>query len=173
MSVLFFSRRMDRILDAIRVAREGDYNYKLEATEKDELGILAQEFNALTERIQTTETMRRQFVSDASHELKTPLAAITLMTDSVLQNEMDKGHTILEFVGDIGTEANRLSRMTEKLLQLSRLENVTETKAGGGRPCSHGGEGLPHPLAAGQRAGHQASQPHGVQLYRFGQGGRY
>ena len=109
-------------------AREGDYNYKLEATEKDELGILAQEFNALTERIQTTETMRRQFVSDASHELKTPLAAITLMTDSVLQNEMDKGHTILEFVGDIGTEANRLSRMTEKLLQLSRLENVTETK---------------------------------------------
>ena len=126
-SVLFFSRRMDRILDAIRVAREGDYNYKLEATEKDELGILAQEFNALTERIQTTETMRRQFVSDASHELKTPLAAITLMTDSVLQNEMDKD-TILEFVGDIGMEANRLSRMTEKLLQLSRLENVTETK---------------------------------------------
>ena len=45
------------------------------------------------------------------------------MTDSVLQNEMDK-QTILEFVGDIGAEANRLSRMTEKLLQLSRLESA-------------------------------------------------
>ena len=126
-SVILFSRRMDRILDAIRVVREGEYNYKIVTNSRDELGVLAQEFNALTERIQTTETMRRQFVSDASHELKTPLAAITLMTDSVLQNEMDKD-TILEFVGDIGTEANRLSRMAEKLLQLSRLENVRETK---------------------------------------------
>jgi len=125
-SVLLFSRRMSRILDAIRVVREGNYNYKLETRASDELGIVAEEFNALTERIQTTETMRRQFVSDASHELKTPLAAITLMTDSVLQNEMDKD-TILEFVGDIGMEANRLSRMTEKLLQLSRLENVKES----------------------------------------------
>ncbi len=125
-SVLLFSRRMDRILDAIRVVREGDYNYKLESRARDELGVVAEEFNALTERIRTTETMRRQFVSDASHELKTPLAAITLMTDSVLQNEMDK-ETVLEFVGDIGMEANRLSRMTEKLLQLSRLENVKET----------------------------------------------
>lgn len=125
-SVLLFSRRMNRILDAIRVVREGNYNYQLENRANDELGVMAEEFNALTERIRVTETMRRQFVSDASHELKTPLAAITLMTDSVLQNEMDKD-TILEFVGDIGMEANRLSRMTEKLLQLSRLENVKDS----------------------------------------------
>lgn len=122
-SVCLFSRRMDRIMNAIRIVREGEYSYKLQSSSHDELGELAKEFNALTERIQTTETMRRQFVSDASHELKTPLAAITLMTDSVLQNEMDK-QTILEFVGDIGAEANRLSRMTEKLLQLSRLESA-------------------------------------------------
>ncbi len=121
--VFLFSRRMSRILDAIRVVREGEYSYQMAADSNDEFGILAQEFNALTNRIQTTETMRRQFVSDASHELKTPLAAIALMTDSVLQNDMDK-QTILEFVGDIGTETERLSRMTAKLLQLSRLEEV-------------------------------------------------
>ena len=123
-SVLVFSRRMNGILNAVRVVREGEYSHKIALNSRDELGLLAQEFNALTDRIQTTESMRRQFVSDASHELKTPLAAITLMTDTVLQNEMDK-ETILEFVGDIGMEANRLSRMTEKLLQLSRLENAS------------------------------------------------
>jgi len=123
-SVLVFSRRMNGILNAVRVVREGEYSHKIVQNSNDELGTLAQEFNALTDRILTTESMRRQFVSDASHELKTPLAAITLMTDTVLQNQMDE-ETIREFVGDIGMEANRLSRMTEKLLRLSRLENVS------------------------------------------------
>ena len=52
---------------------------------KDELAVLASEFNELTSRLQTSENRRRQFVSDASHELKTPLTSIKLQSDSILQ----------------------------------------------------------------------------------------
>ena len=124
---LIFSRRISKILYAIRTVREGEYSHKIQFQSRDELGQLAEEFNALTERITTTERMRRQFVSDASHELKTPLASITLLADSILQNNesMDQ-QTVLEFVQDIGSEAARLSRLTEKLLSLTRLDSHVE-----------------------------------------------
>ena len=88
----------------------------------DELTFLGDEFNLLTERLQTFENKRAQFVSDASHELKTPLASIKLLTDSILQNDMDD-ETVREFVSDIGNEADRLTRMTQKLLSLSHVES--------------------------------------------------
>ena len=88
---------------------------------KDELTVLGEEFNDLTDRLQASENKRRQFVSDASHELKTPLASIKLLTDSILQNDMDMS-TVHEFVEDIGNEADRLNRMTQKLLSLTRIE---------------------------------------------------
>ena len=88
----------------------------------DELSLLSDEFDDLTERLQISENKRRQFVSDASHELKTPLASIKLLTDSILQNDMDMG-TVKEFVNDIGNEAERLTRLSGKLLSLSRIES--------------------------------------------------
>ena len=89
---------------------------------QDELTFLGDEFNELTDKLQVSENKRRQFVSDASHELKTPLASIKLLTDSILQNDMDMD-TVREFVGDIGNEADRLNRMSQKLLSLSRIES--------------------------------------------------
>ena len=62
-------------------------------------------------------------MSDASHELKTPLAAIRLLTDSILQTDNIDPDTTREFVSDIGREAERLSRITEDLLRLTRLDN--------------------------------------------------
>ena len=84
---------------------------------------MAGEFNDLVDRLQETESARRQFVSDASHELNTPLAAIRLLTDSILQNENIDNATAREFVSDIGQEAERLSRITEDLLRLTRLDS--------------------------------------------------
>ena len=81
----------------------------MEIRGRDEIAQLGQEFNSLTDRLQTTEEIRRRFVSDASHELKTPLAAIRLLTDSILQTEGMDQATTREFVADIGAEAQRLS----------------------------------------------------------------
>ena len=117
-----FTRRLRRILTSMRVIREGDYSHRVTMGGKDELTFLGDEFNDLTEKLQTSENKRSQFVSDASHELKTPLASIKLLTDSILQNDVDMP-TVREFVGDIGREADRLNTMSQKLLSLSRVES--------------------------------------------------
>lgn len=120
-----FSRRLNRIMRSMRIIREGNYSHKVDMGGNDELTVLGEEFNDLTERLQTSEQKRQRFVSDASHELKTPLASIKLLSDSILQNDMDM-QTVREFVGDIGNEADRLNRMSQKLLSLSRIEGQND-----------------------------------------------
>ena len=122
------SRGLSNLLRAIRKVRQGEYSHRVETRGGDELALLAGEFNQLTDRLQTTEEVRRRFVSDASHELKTPLASIRLLTDSILQSDGMDAETIRDFVSDIGEEADRLTRISEKLLTLTRLdaEAVTE-----------------------------------------------
>ncbi|MDY4182452.1 MAG: HAMP domain-containing sensor histidine kinase [Pseudoflavonifractor sp.] len=118
------TRRIAVLLRGIRTVREGEYSHRVSMSGGDELTQLADEFNALTGRLQTTEEVRRRFVSDASHELKTPLASIRLLTDSILQAEHMDGSTAREFVADIGEEAERLTRITEKLLTLTRMDTM-------------------------------------------------
>ena len=117
-----FSRRLRQIMASMRIIQQGDYTHKVALGGHDELTFLGDEFNDLTERLQTSEQKRHRFVSDASHELKTPLASIKLLTDSILQNDMDMD-TVREFVGDIGNEADRLNRTTSKLLVLTRADD--------------------------------------------------
>ena len=116
-----YSRRIRQIMTSMRIIQKGDYSHKLKLGGHDELTFLGDEFNDLTERLQTSEQKRSRFVSDASHELKTPLASIKLLTDSILQNDMDM-ETVREFVGDIGNEADRLTRTTGKLLSLTKVD---------------------------------------------------
>lgn len=118
-----FAYRMRKIMSSMQIIQNGDYSHKVAVGGNDELTVLGREFNELTERLQTSEEKRRRFVSDASHELKTPLASIKLLSDSILQNDMDM-ETVREFVGDIGNEADRLNRMTAKLLSLTKVDAV-------------------------------------------------
>ena len=117
------TRRFGVLLEAIRRVREGAYSYHAEIGGRDEISEIAEEFNSLSDRLQTTEEARRRFVSDASHELKTPLAGIRLLSDSILQTEDIDAATVREFVGDIVQETDRLTRITENLLRLTRLDS--------------------------------------------------
>ena len=117
------TRKIGALLTAIRRVREGSYEHRTQIPGRDEIAQIGQEFNSLTDRLQTTEAMRRRFVSDASHELKTPLAAIQLLTDSILQTDHMDPETVRDFVADIGSEAERLTRITEDLLRLTRLDS--------------------------------------------------
>jgi signal transduction histidine kinase len=126
--MLIFSRALTvRITDlakATRIVSEGDYDHKIEIKGNDELTELGREFNDLTQRLKETEELRRRFVSDASHELKTPLASIRLLSDSILGAENMDADTMRDFVNDIGDEAERLQRTTEKLLSLTRMDSM-------------------------------------------------
>ena len=117
------TRQIRELLGAIRRVRAGAYSHRAYVRGHDEIAQIGEEFNSLTDRLQKTEETRRRFVSDASHELKTPLAAIRLLTDSILQTENMDPEMTREFVSDIGHEAERLSRITEDLLLLTRLDS--------------------------------------------------
>ncbi len=117
------SRRTRSILGGIRGIGSGNYDTRITDDGADELGEISREINLLADRLEKTENVRQRFVSDASHELKTPLAAITLLSDSIVQNEGMDRETILEFVGDIGREAERLGRVTQQLQALTRMDS--------------------------------------------------
>ena len=116
-------RRLNDLTQSMGVVAGGNYSYRHTVTGSDEISELGREFNALTEKLEINEAQRRRFVSDASHELKTPLASIRLLSDSILQTENMDPDTVREFVSDIRTESDRLQRTTEKLLVLSRMDD--------------------------------------------------
>lgn len=118
------TRRVSGLMRAIRAVGAGEYGIKAPVKGRDELAQVAGQFNDLSERLSDTEKLRQQFVSDASHELKTPLSAIRLLADSVLQNEDMDADTVKDFMGDIGQEIDRLSRTTEKLMLLTKLDSA-------------------------------------------------
>lgn len=68
------------------------------------------------------DNMRKEFVADVSHELKTPLTSIMGYADTLLESEYDKD-TENKFIGVIATEAHRMARLVSNLLNLSRYDN--------------------------------------------------
>lgn len=125
--MLVFSRaltsRITELVKATRIVSAGNYDHKIQVRGNDELSELSDEFNILTQRLKETEELRRRFVSDASHELKTPLASIRLLSDSIVNSENMSTETMRDFVTDIGTEAERLQHTTEDLLSLSKIDS--------------------------------------------------
>ena len=96
---------------------------KVEVTTKDEIGQLALAFNSLIDRMAELEEKRRAFVSDASHELKTPLSIIKLLSDSLIQTENPDPAFIREFLNDMNEEVERLTRIIERLLDLTQMDS--------------------------------------------------
>lgn len=75
----------------------------------------------ITEHVRL-DNMRKEFVADVSHELKTPITSIMGYADTLLEGEYDK-ETQKEFLGVIASEARRMARLVTDLLELSRIDN--------------------------------------------------
>ena len=115
------TRKIGQLLTAIREVREGAYSHRAEVPGRDEIAQLAQEFNSLTDRLQTTENARRRFVSDASHELKTPLQSI-IGSAELLETGLAKPEDQPRFLSRIHQEAERLVSLINDILRLSQLD---------------------------------------------------
>ncbi len=92
---------------------------------KDELWALSQTFDSMIDRLEHSFERQRQFVQDASHELRTPLAAIRT---NIEVTEMDAEVTVDEYrdlVSTIKGQTDRLTRLSEDLLLLTREDNET------------------------------------------------
>jgi histidine kinase len=122
---LLISRRITKPVKALTNASqkiaEGQYAFRIPDVEipADELGQLAVNFNMMAERLEQTETMRRQLIGDISHELRTPLTAIKGSMEGLIDGVLPKDHKTFS---NIYLEADRLQRLVEDLQELDRVE---------------------------------------------------
>jgi len=101
---------------------DGILDEKLDITGHDEISRLGEAFNMMSEKVVNLERQRVQFVSDASHELKTPLSSIKLMADSIIQTPDISVEYVKEFMEDMNNEVDRLNRIVNKLLYITKMD---------------------------------------------------
>ncbi len=117
------------ILQFRKAAREiskGNFSIRMKVSGHNEMAQMSETFNYMCEELEQTETKRRKFVSDASHELKTPMAGIKLICDSIVNTENIDMPTVREFLGDMSEEVERLTRIVDRLLALTKLDGGGE-----------------------------------------------
>ncbi|MEH7304017.1 sensor histidine kinase [Neobacillus drentensis] len=97
---------------------------------KDELQKLAVTFNRMIGRLEVNLEKQRQFISDASHELKTPLTVIKSYADLLLRRGLKNEEVTHDAIESIHSEATRIQKMTERFLDLAETESGSglETK---------------------------------------------
>lgn len=117
------------ILQFRKAAREiskGNFSIRMKVSGHNEMAQMSETFNYMCEELEQTEAKRRKFVSDASHELKTPMAGIKLICDSIVNTENIDMPTVREFLGDMSEEVERLTRIVDRLLALTKLDGGGE-----------------------------------------------
>lgn len=128
--VIFVSQLLlDPLRNIMRVVKrmsEGHLNQRIPVSGHDEFSELAEAFNDMTEQLDRVETTRQEFVSNVSHELKTPLSSIKVLSESLLFQEEVTGDTYREFLQDINSEIDRMSNIVDELLVLVRLEQTEQ-----------------------------------------------
>lgn len=101
---------------------KGDFSVSVDIPKDYEFGFLTENFNKMVHELNSIETIRNDFVSNVSHEIKTPLASIQgfakLLQDNNFSEEEKK-----EFTDIIISESTRLSKLTSNILKLSKIEN--------------------------------------------------
>lgn len=104
---------------------EGEYQERLalpggqQADQTDELGQLALRFNQMADKLEKTETIRRQLIGDVTHELRTPLTAVKGYLEGLMDGVLPADPETYE---QIHSEIDRLQRLVNDLQELSRVE---------------------------------------------------
>ncbi len=114
---------VDEFTEAANEISKGNFEKRVKVKGHNEFSKLAMTINFMCSELENLENNRRKFVSDASHELKTPLATIKLICDSVVSTPDPDPAMIQDFLGDLSDEVDRLSRIIERLLTLTKLDS--------------------------------------------------
>lgn len=120
------TRPVKRIQDGIEKIMTGDFSYRIPyikgENSDNEFDVIIKGLNQMTEELSSVETLRTDFISNVSHEIKTPLAVIqnyaTMLQSGVLSKEQEK-----EYAKSITEQTKKLSDLITNILKLNRLEN--------------------------------------------------
>ncbi|MBE6776996.1 MAG: HAMP domain-containing histidine kinase [Ruminococcaceae bacterium] len=111
--------------EAAKAMAKGDFSKRVPVTSDDEIGELAVSFNMMTNSLSRLESMRRSFVGNVSHELKTPMTTIAGFIDGILDGTI-KQEDREYYLGIVSSEVKRLSRLVNGMLSVTRLESGEE-----------------------------------------------
>ncbi|SFM09456.1 His Kinase A (phospho-acceptor) domain-containing protein [Paenibacillus sp. 1_12] len=121
-AAMFLVRPIKKLTEATLRIAAGDFNVKLNIKQKGELGTLARRFEEMMHDLQQLEQMRREFVTNVSHEVQSPLTSISGYAIALKQVDLPD-HERSRYLDIIITEAVRMSKMSDSLLKLSFLES--------------------------------------------------
>ena len=124
-AVYFITERMTApIKDMSRAVQSfgsGQFDARVTVVGNDEVAELATAFNSMAEQVQHLEDMRRTFLANVSHDLRTPMTTISGFIDGILDGAIPpEKHEY--YLGIIASEVRRLSRLVSQLLDISRIE---------------------------------------------------
>ena len=123
------SQPIKEIAAAARQFGHGELDVRVNVGKrKDEVGELAEAFNAMADSLARSEQRRSEFVANVSHELKTPMTTIAGFADGILDGTIppEKERESLQV---ISSETRRLSRLVRRMLELSRLQSSERVAA--------------------------------------------
>lgn len=124
---------LTKILKTIQLISAGQLHNRVEVVGQNEFSQLAEEVNKMTQQLEQVDSARQEFVSNVSHELKTPLSSIKVLSESILLQEDMPSEMYREFLQDINSEVDRMTNIINDLLSLVKLDykeasiNIKET----------------------------------------------
>ena len=122
----YFAKPLRDMADAARRFGRGELNVRVEpADSTDEIGELTEAFNSMADSLEQSETKRREFIANVSHELKTPMTTISGFADGILDGTIPKDQED-KYLVTIADETRRLSRLVRSMLDMSRVESTGE-----------------------------------------------
>jgi signal transduction histidine kinase len=117
------ARPVRRLTDAAAAVSQGDLDQQVPIATEDELGGLSSTFNEMTARLRAARQMQVDFVANVSHELRTPLTTLKGMTETLRDGAIEDEAVRDRFLGTIEAETDRLIRLVNDLLTLSRADS--------------------------------------------------
>lgn len=116
------ARPLRQMSNAAKKFAVGDFSARVNVTNEDEVGELALAFNQMADSLTASEGMRRSFIANVSHELKTPMTTIAGFVDGMLDGTIPpERHR--HYMNIVSLEVKRLSRLVQSMLSLSRIDN--------------------------------------------------
>ncbi|SEL51174.1 cell wall metabolism sensor histidine kinase WalK [Paenibacillus sp. OK003] len=122
---IFLVSPIKKLTRATKRIAAGDFNVKLNIKQTGELGTLARSFEEMMHDLQRLEQMRREFVTNVSHEVQSPLTSISGYAQALKQVNLAE-HERNRYLEIIISEAKRMSKMSDNLLKLSMLESQSQ-----------------------------------------------
>jgi signal transduction histidine kinase len=115
------SRRLRRLREAAEAVAGGHFDQPIPIDSSDELGQLARSFNDMQRRLARLDSSRREFIANASHELRTPIFSLGGFVE-LLETENPSAAERRAFMSEMRAQIGRLQKLTIDLLDLSRLD---------------------------------------------------